>query len=313
MIRFARDFRLIPIVLIATISLFALKVSGLVFDGGYTLADRLQDRSKPTLKINPGESVPEYPKIVIAGDPNNPSAPAVKQSWAKEMFNFGGAIDHDVTGSVDKQKESSKEKDSAKEKAKPSKEKAAEKPADGDFKVSNTRPPPPKVEAGDTVIPIVPGHINSPGERAILESLQKRREQLDARARDLDMRENLLKATEKRVEAKVTELKDVESKVKAAEGNRTKTEAKNFKDIITMYENMKPKDAARIFNRLDMNILVEVSTKMNPRSMSAIMAQMAPESAERLTVELATLAGAQQPKPEGQKQLPKIEGKPNGG
>ncbi len=42
MIRFARDFRLIPIVLLATICLFALKVSGLVFDGGYTLAERLQ-------------------------------------------------------------------------------------------------------------------------------------------------------------------------------------------------------------------------------------------------------------------------------
>ncbi len=44
MIRFARDFRLIPIVLLATVCLFALKVSGLVFDGGYTLAERLQNR-----------------------------------------------------------------------------------------------------------------------------------------------------------------------------------------------------------------------------------------------------------------------------
>ena len=57
-----------------------------------------------------------------------------------------------------------------------------------------------------------------------------------------------------------------------------------------MYENMKPKDAARIFNRLDMNILVEVSTKMKPRTMSAILAQMAPDAAERLTVELANRA-----------------------
>ncbi len=47
MTRFARDVRLIPIVLFATISLLALKVSGLVFDGGYTLAERLQMRTKP--------------------------------------------------------------------------------------------------------------------------------------------------------------------------------------------------------------------------------------------------------------------------
>ena len=42
--RVLRDIRLIPIVLFATISLLALKVSGLVFDGGYTLAERLQGR-----------------------------------------------------------------------------------------------------------------------------------------------------------------------------------------------------------------------------------------------------------------------------
>jgi len=47
----ARDFRLIPIVLLATICLFALKVSGLVFDGGYTLAERLQGRNKTDMRL----------------------------------------------------------------------------------------------------------------------------------------------------------------------------------------------------------------------------------------------------------------------
>jgi flagellar motility protein MotE (MotC chaperone) len=292
MIRLARDFRLVPIVLLATISLLALKVSGLVFDGGYTLAERLESRNKPEMKIAAAESVPEYPKIVVAGDPINPAVPAVKQPWAQEMFNYNG--DRDVTGSVDKQ-------------PKPD----ADKPAEPPLKVSNQPPAPPKLEAGGTVIPIEPGRINSPGERAILQSLQKRREQLDARARDLDMRESLLKAAEKRVEDKVNELKDVESKVKTAEGDRDKAEAKRFQDIIAMYENMKPKEAARIFDRLDMKVLVEVSTKMNPRAMSSILAQMAPDAAERLTVELAARAGTQ-PKKEAPKELPKIEGKPTG-
>ena len=77
---------------------------------------------------------------------------------------------------------------------------------------------------------------------------------------------------------------------------------------ITMYESMKPKDAARIFDRLDLRILVDVSTQMKPRQMAEILAQMSPESAERLTVELATRAGANlAPGPD---QLPKIEGKP---
>ena len=289
MIRFARDFRLIPIVLLATISLFALKVSGLVFDGGYTLAERLDNRNKPGLTIAAPESVPDYPKITIAGDRPDPAAPTTQQqSWAQQMFNFNDPGKGDVTGSVG---------ESAKTDGPP-------------LKTSDKPPEATKVEAAGMSIPLQPGRINSAGERAILESLQGRREQLDARSRDLDMRENLLKAAEKRVEAKVAELKDVEARVKTAMGDRDQAEEKRFKSIISMYETMKPKDAARIFDRLDMKILVEVSTHMNPRGMSEILANMSPDAAERLTVELANRARAE-PASQAPDKLPKIEGKPS--
>jgi flagellar motility protein MotE (MotC chaperone) len=146
------------------------------------------------------------------------------------------------------------------------------------------------------------------GERAILERLSDRRKQLDERNRELEMRENLLKAAEKRVEARVTELKELEAKVKSALEQRDQDELKRFKGVVTMYENMKPKDAARIFDRLDLKILVDVSTQMKPATMSAILAQMAPDAAERLTVELANRAGGQK----GIDSLPQIEGRPNG-
>jgi flagellar motility protein MotE (MotC chaperone) len=270
MIAYARDFRLIPLVLLATAALFALKVSGLIFDGGYTLGQRLEKRAKPGLMIVTPESVPAYPKIVVADDQPAAGTPASKQPWAQEMFNFNGP-GNDVTGSVGE----------------------GAKPAAGEpLKTSDKAPrKATKLEVAGTSVPIEPGHINSAGERAILESLQGRRKQLDARSRDLDMRENLLKAAEKRVEAKVSELKDIEARLKAEMGSRDEAEQKRFKGIIAMYENMKPKDAARIFDRLDMKILVEVSTQMNPRNMSEILAQMSPEAAERLTVELARVNG----------------------
>jgi flagellar motility protein MotE (MotC chaperone) len=74
-----------------------------------------------------------------------------------------------------------------------------------------------------------------------------------------------------------------------------------------MYENMKAKDAAKIFDRLDMRVLVEVATQLNPRRMSDILAQMTPDAAERLTVELAARV-----KDRGKAaELPKIEGRPS--
>ena len=78
-----------------------------------------------------------------------------------------------------------------------------------------------------------------------------------------------------------------------------------------MYENMKAKDAARIFDRLDMRILLEVASQINPRRMSDILAQMTPEAAERLTVELATRSQTR-PKAPAASDLPKIEGRPGG-
>ena len=159
------------------------------------------------------------------------------------MFNFQND-GSDVTGSVEKKERQ-----------------AGGPPA---LKVSTKAPDAPKLDAGNSSITVEPGKVLSSGERAILESLQDRRKELDARSRELEMRESLLKAAEKRVEAKVAELKAMEARLKASMGERDKAEAERFKGIVTMYENMKPKEAARIFDRLDMKVLVDVANADEP-------------------------------------------------
>jgi flagellar motility protein MotE (MotC chaperone) len=287
MIRFKRDFRLIPLVLVATVSLFALKVSGLVFDGGYTLGERLGGANKTDLTPTTRDTIPDVTPIIF-GNQRQPAAST--QSWAREMLNFGG----DITGSVGASKpaESAKDKD-----AKDTKEKLK------DAKAAPVDPPNSVNGLKVNLEPVAPR-----GERAILERLSDRRQQLDARNEELEMRENLLKAAEKRVEAKVAELKDLETKVKTALDQRDQNEQKRFQSIVAMYQGMKPKEAARIFDRLDLKILVEVSTQMKPAAMSSILAQMTPETAERLTVELAHRASAQ--KTISADALPQIEGRP---
>ena len=131
----------------------------------------------------------------------------------------------------------------------------------------------------------------SASERAILERLQSRRQELEARAREIDIRESLLKSAEKRIESKVEEMKAVESRISTASGQKSETDAARFKGIITMYEGMKPKDAAKVFDRLEMSVLFEIASQIAPRKMSDILGLMAPEAAERLTVEMARRAG----------------------
>jgi flagellar motility protein MotE (MotC chaperone) len=218
-----------------------------------------------------------------------------QKSWAQDSFNFptgrspaarspsradpGG----DITGSVDEKKKEEPPKPEA-----PAVE-AASKP-EGLVTL------PPEGQA-----PV------SASERAILERLQSRRQELEARAREIDIRESLLKAAEKKVESRVEELKGVESRISTATEQKSEADAARFKGIITMYESMKPKDAAKVFDRLEMTVLYQISSQIAPRKMSDILGLMSPEVAERLTTEMARRAGPDQSASAGD--LPKIEGK----
>jgi flagellar motility protein MotE (MotC chaperone) len=271
MMRLMREFRLVPVVLFATICLFVLKITGLLLDGGYTLGGL--SASKPE-----------------AGAPKAPQlAQSNKHSWAQEMFNYP-----DITGSVGD---------------KPPGDKlavAAAKPAGPASPVPAVSPP----EIDGTLVRL-DGRPASAAERAVLERLQARRQEIEARARELDIRDSVLKAAEKRLEARVSELKALEARVNSAIQKKDEADAARFKGLVAMYENMKAKDAAKIFDRLDLTVLVQMTTQINPRRMSDILGQMSPETAERLTVELANRASSAERVPSAA-ELPKIQGKPSG-
>jgi flagellar motility protein MotE (MotC chaperone) len=203
-----------------------------------------------------------------------------KLSWAQETLNYpvpGGKVEPvEVTGSVDA----------------PKKDEAAKN-------VSETRPAEVVAQAQTQV---------SPTERAVLERLQERRQELETRAREVDIRESLLKAAEKRIESKVDEMKGVETRISAAAQQKEEADNARFKSIVTMYENMKPKDAGRIFDRLEMSVLIEVASRIKPQKMADILAQMSAESAEKLTVELARRSGGVGMSA-SMTTLPKIEGR----
>jgi flagellar motility protein MotE (MotC chaperone) len=168
--------------------------------------------------------------------------------------------------------------------------------------VSKEPAAPPNTPAG--IAAGTPGGL-SPAERALLERLQERRQELDARNRDLELRENLIKDAEKRLENRIDELKDAENRFNGKGGEQ----AAKFKSLVIMYEGMKPKDAARIFDKLDQGVLVDVASVMNPRKLADVLALMNAEMAQRLTVELARRnASGERGLPSSD--LPKIEARP---
>ena len=145
------------------------------------------------------------------------------------------------------------------------------------------------------------------------ERLGDRRRQLDERDRELDMRENLLRATEARLEQRVEELRRLEQRAATASNQVDEQRNQQMRGLVVMYESMKPRDAGRIFDRLDMDILLEVVTRMRPAKVADILAEMQPDPAKRLTTELARRSlgqpgGSSLPQTQGStRELPRIE------
>jgi flagellar motility protein MotE (MotC chaperone) len=130
----------------------------------------------------------------------------------------------------------------------------------------------------------------SGAEKALSERLGERRDQIEARLRELDMREKLLESVEKKLESRVGDLKQIEDGIGETRTKKVEAENQSMKNLVIMYEAMKPKEAARIFDRLNLDVLVPVVQQMNPRKMSEVLAAMTPETAEKLTVAIANFA-----------------------
>ncbi len=256
--------RLLDAVIIAAVALLGLKAIDL-----FTSGDETQVR----------KAAPVVPKGEVAPG-------SFGRMLTRPRASLGGA-DPLVTGSIGNDKKA------------PEAAGGEKKPDDG--KGADTRTAQaPQAPIGPQALPQLvkskpvsfePGPTDgSDAQRALLERLGARREEIDSRARELDTREKLLETAERKVETRLAELKAIEDRMTEGDRRARETEAAALKNLVTMYETMKPKDAARIFDRLSLDILVPVVLQMNPRKMSEVLAAMAPEAAEKLTVSLATRA-----------------------
>lgn len=124
-------------------------------------------------------------------------------------------------------------------------------------------------------------------EELILQKLGERRELLDKREEELNNREALLKASELRITQRIAELKVLEADLKAKIDSRNE-QLVSLKPLVVMYEAMKPKDAAQVFENLEYATLVELVAAINPRKVSDVVAVMEPKLASRVTKDLAT-------------------------
>ena len=88
-------------------------------------------------------------------------------------------------------------------------------------------------------------------------------------------------------EARINELETVKSDIETLITQYDAQEEEKFRGLVAIYEKMKPKESARIFDELDINILLEVFERMKASKSASILAKMRPDRAKEITSRIA--------------------------
>ena len=151
--------------------------------------------------------------------------------------------------------------------------------------------------------------VPSDSKLDLLESLAERRKQLNLRETQLKLKENLLQAAQKQIDDRIAQLKTLEEKIQNDLKKQDVLRQSQYRRLVKIYSSMKAKEAARIFNGLDMPVLVDLVRAMKAAVGSQILAKMEPQKARQLTLLLAKKEQMVAPKAKDeQSNLPAIKG-----
>jgi flagellar motility protein MotE (MotC chaperone) len=126
-----------------------------------------------------------------------------------------------------------------------------------------------------------------PDVRALLEALEHRQAELDAREREVASKEERLALYEKDVTAKVASLEEIEKRLSTRAKAATQAVDAAAESLAKIYGAMKPEAAAPILDRLDDPTVLTIFRRMKEKQVGEILPLMTRERAIALTQALA--------------------------
>jgi flagellar motility protein MotE (MotC chaperone) len=87
----------------------------------------------------------------------------------------------------------------------------------------------------------------------------------------------------------VQQLATLQTRLEGLESTRQSHRAENWAGLVKTYEAMKPREAAAIFDALDMQVLLQVLDRMQERRAAPVLAAMQPDRARLVTQMLAEM------------------------
>ncbi|NYZ11772.1 hypothetical protein HL658_04360 [Azospirillum sp. RWY-5-1] len=120
----------------------------------------------------------------------------------------------------------------------------------------------------------------------LLQHYADRRAEIERRTKEVEQREALLAAAEKRIDQKLQELEKVRGEIQKLLRTGDQRQSEQLDSLVKIYETMKPKEAARIFEELEMPVLLDVITRMKETKTAPVLAAMDPSKAKAITAAL---------------------------
>ncbi|MCW2236363.1 MotE family protein [Azospirillum canadense] len=162
-----------------------------------------------------------------------------------------------------------------------------------------TNPPPAAPSPGGSSGGPAPSAAPPPDNAALgpvkneelLQHFAERRAEIEKRTKEIEQREALLNAAEKRIDQKVQEMEKVRGDIQKLMRQGDEKQAAQLESLVKIYETMKPKEAARIFEELDMSVLLGVIERMKETKTAPILAAMDPVKAKEVTSALVERRG----------------------
>ena len=126
---------------------------------------------------------------------------------------------------------------------------------------------------------------------SIAQDIQQRNAAAAQQSRELQLREQMVKATENRIQASLKAKQQQDAAAAApqqqAPAQATPAAPSEIDSLATIYGAMKPAKAAAVFEQLDLDVQVMVAKRMRERSTAAILAAMSPTGAANHSMAMA--------------------------
>ncbi len=123
---------------------------------------------------------------------------------------------------------------------------------------------------------------------ALVASADEKLALLEKREQQVSERERLIEVSERRLNEQMARLEAVRKKVSETAGLAEQKMGKDRSKLIAIYEQMKPKEAAGIFNEMDTVVASELLRSMREQSSSGILAAMEPKKAYEVTIVMSS-------------------------